>query len=146
VVLLGLLLALGAVGLSFAAIRANQGMFEKSAGTLELFGYTMELTVAQVYLAGLVIGALGFFGFMMILTGAGRRASRRAATRRQLREQEAQLRELQYRQQQADAEARAAEVEAARQSAARESVREARHRRAGENEEVAEERREMAKG
>lgn len=92
-ILLGLLLLLGAVALSSAAIWANQDSFSSSAGQFELLGYSAELTIGQVYMAGLVIGALGFFGILMMMSGAGRRAGRRAATRRQLREQEDQLRE-----------------------------------------------------
>lgn len=92
-ILLGLLLILGAVALSSAAIWANPDAFSSSAGRFELLGYATDLTVGQVYIAGLIVGALGFFGIMMMMSGAGRRAGRRAATRRQLREQEDQLRE-----------------------------------------------------
>jgi hypothetical protein len=93
VILLGLLLMLGAIALSSAVVWTNQDVFEKPAGTFTLLGYSMDLTVSQVYLAGLIIGALGFMGITMIMSGIGRRATRRAATRRQLREQEDQLRE-----------------------------------------------------
>jgi hypothetical protein len=93
VILLGLLLILGAVALSSAVIWANPDVFAQSAGTFTLLGYTVELTVTQVFMAGLIIGALGFMGIVMAMSGAGRRARRRAVTRRQLREQEAQLRE-----------------------------------------------------
>jgi len=124
VILLGLLLTVGAIALASAVIWANQDVFEKSAGTFTLLGYSAELTVTQIFLAGLIIGALGFMGIVMIMSGAGRRARRRAVTRRQLREQESQLREqesqlaaLQRERDQADAKA---------------AISDARHRRADE--------------
>lgn len=92
-ILLGLLLMVGAIALTSAVIWANQDAFAQSAGTFTLLGYTADVTVAQVYLAGLIIGALGFMGIVMTMSGAGRRARRRSVTRRQLREQENQLRE-----------------------------------------------------
>lgn len=92
-ILLGLLLMLGAIALSSAVIWVNQDAFEKPAGTFALLGYSVDLTVTQVYLAGLLIGALAFMGIVMMMSGAGRRARRRAITRRQLREQEDQLRQ-----------------------------------------------------
>lgn len=92
-ILLGLLLMLGAVALSSAVIWANQDVFEKPAGTFTLLGYSVDLSVTQVFLGGLVLGALALMGLVMIMSGTGRRARRRAVTRRQLREQETQLRE-----------------------------------------------------
>jgi len=93
VILLGLLLMLGAIALSSAVIWANQDVFEQPAGTFTLMGYSTDLTVTQVFLAGLVLGGLAFMGIVMVMSGAGRRARRRAVTRRQLRDQESQLRE-----------------------------------------------------
>jgi hypothetical protein len=121
-ILLGLLLTLGAVALSSAVIWANQDAFEKPAGTFALLGYTADLTVTQVFLAGLIIGALGLLGVFMIMSGAGRRARRRAVTRRQLREQESQLR---------DQESQLAALQKERDTAdANAAVTDARHRRA----------------
>lgn len=124
-ILLGLLLMLGAIALSSAVIWANQGVFEQSAGTFTLLGYTVDMTVTQVFLAGLIIGALGFMGVVMTMSGAGRRARRRAVTRRQLREQESQLREQ---------ESRLAALQRERDKADtdRAATNEARHRRAEE--------------
>ena len=92
-ILLGLLLMLGAIALSSAVIWANQDVFEQPAGTFTLLGYSADLSVTQVFLAGLVLGALAFMGIVMTMSGAGRRARRRAVTRRQLRDQESQLRD-----------------------------------------------------
>ncbi|HZM77225.1 MAG TPA: hypothetical protein VFC19_15945 [Candidatus Limnocylindrales bacterium] len=118
---MGLLLILGAIALSSAVIWANQDVFQQSAGTFALLGYSADLTVTQIFLAGLVIGALGFMGIAMVMSGTGRRARRRAMTRRQLRDQESQLR---------DQESQLAEMQRERDNA---DVRaDARHRRAEE--------------
>jgi TRAP-type C4-dicarboxylate transport system permease large subunit len=122
VILLGLLLMLGAIALSSAVIWANQDVFEQPAGTFTLLGYSADLSVTQVFLAGLVIGALAFMGIVMIMSGAGRRARRRAVTRRQLREQESQLR---------DQESQLAALQREK-AGATPIVTDARHRRAEE--------------
>jgi hypothetical protein len=125
VILLGLLLMVGAVGLASAVIWANQDVFEKSAGTFTLLGYTAELTITQVFLAGLVLGALGFMGIVLTMSGAGRRARRRAVTRRQLREQESQLREQ-------ESQLAALQKERDKEDAVKVATTDSRHRRAEE--------------
>jgi hypothetical protein len=129
VILLGLLLILGTIALTSAVIWANQDVFGQSAGTFTLMGYTADLTITQVFLAGLIIGALGFMGIVMTMSGAGRRARRRAVTRRQLREQESQLREQES---QLAALQRERERADAADDANNTTTTDARHRRAEE--------------
>jgi hypothetical protein len=104
-IILGLLLILGAAGLSMVAIWANQGAFEASAGTVELMGYQATLTNGDVFLAGATAGAVALLGVFLLFSGIGRRARRRSVARRQLREQQQELRETQRRQEAAAAEA-----------------------------------------
>jgi hypothetical protein len=85
-IILGLLLLLGAAGISFAAFRANESVFTAPAGTIELFGRHADLTIGQVFLGGAVLGAVVLLSVMMLFSGMGRRARRRSATRRELRE------------------------------------------------------------
>ncbi|MBB5868928.1 hypothetical protein F4553_002307 [Allocatelliglobosispora scoriae] len=94
-IILGLLLLLGAAGLSIAAIVANQDAFAASAGTLELFGYSAQLTIGEVFLIGTGAGVVGLIGLLMLFSGMGRSARRRSATRRELAAQRAEMRELQ---------------------------------------------------
>lgn len=85
-VILGLLLVIGVVGVSWTAIASNQGSFDGQAGTVELFGYTAQLTNGQVFLAGAAAGALLLMGLSLLLRGLARNANKRRATRRELRE------------------------------------------------------------
>lgn len=94
-ILVGLLLVLGLSGLALAAFMNNDGLYSAPAGTVELFGYSVEATVGQVFLAGAVAGAFVLIGLSMMFGGAGRRARRRLATRRELAEQRAEMRDLQ---------------------------------------------------
>lgn len=112
-IILGLLLVLGAAGLSFAAIQANQGIFDGSAGVIELMGRSTEVTIGEVFLVGAAAGALALLGLFMTFSGFARRARRRAAVRRQLRDQQHELRDL-------EREKEAAAAEAGRHSAAEE--------------------------
>src|SRR5690349_24932118 len=94
-IILGLLLLLGAAGLSIAAILANQDAFTTSAGTMELLGYSAQLSVGEVFLIGAAAGVVGLIGLLMLFSGMGRSARRRSATRRELAAQRAEVRELQ---------------------------------------------------
>ncbi len=94
-ILVGLLLVLGLSGLALAAFMNNDGLYSAPAGTVELFGYSVEATVGQVFLTGAVAGAFVLIGLSMMFGGAGRRARRRLATRRELAEQRAEMRDLQ---------------------------------------------------
>lgn len=124
-ILLGLLLMLAAIAVSSAVIWANQDAFGQSAGTFTLMGYSADLTITQIFLGGLIIGALVFMSIAMIMSGAGRRARRRAITRRQLREQESQLREQ-------EGQLAALQRERDKADAAKAATLDARHRRAEE--------------
>lgn len=139
--ILGLLLTLVAVGLSFAFVASNESVFEQSIGTISLMGYSADLTVGQVFMGGLILGALGFFGITLMLTGAGRRASRRVATRRRLREQEAQLREQEAQLREREAERARTDAELDDRAARLDTERlDTRHRTVAEAEAAEEER------
>ncbi|GAA1630870.1 hypothetical protein ACFQY4_36700 [Catellatospora bangladeshensis] len=94
-ILIGLLLVLGLSGLALAAFMNNDGLYTAPAGTVELFGYSVEATVGQVFLTGAVAGALVLIGLFIMFGGACRRARRRMAARRELAEQRAEMRDLQ---------------------------------------------------
>ncbi len=85
-VILGLLLVLGVVGVAGYAIWNNQGAFEASAGTVEVFGYSVQLGNGDVFLIGAAAGAVLLFGLSLLFKGMGRRARYRASTRRELRD------------------------------------------------------------
>jgi hypothetical protein len=107
-IILGFLLLLAATGLSFAAIQANRSLFEESAGAVAMFGYSVDVTIGEVFLVGASAGALALLGLVMIFGGVGRGARRRVAARRDLRRQDEELRDSQ-RSEEAEATQRAKE-------------------------------------
>jgi hypothetical protein len=78
-IILGLLLLLGTLGLSFALIQTNDVVYTTPVGTIELLGRHAELTAGQVFLGGATAGALVLLSLVMIFGGAGRRGRRRRA-------------------------------------------------------------------
>lgn len=85
-VLLGLLVVVGVIGVAWYAVWTNQGAFEAAAGTVDIFGYSAQLTNGQVFLVGAVAGAVLLSGLFLMMRGMGRNARRGAAARRELRE------------------------------------------------------------
>lgn len=96
-IILGLLLILGTAGLSLAAIWSNDGMFTAPAGVIDLFGNQLNMTVGQVFLAGIAAGALAIVGLLMVFSGIGRNARRRSTARHQLRDQRQEMQDLQHK-------------------------------------------------
>ncbi len=94
-IILGLLLFLGTAGLSLAVIWANDGIFNTSAGVVELFGKQANMTVGQAFLAGAAAGALILLGIVMIVSGLGRHTRRQSAGRRQERDHREEMHDLQ---------------------------------------------------
>jgi hypothetical protein len=94
-IILGLLLILGAAGLSLAVIWANDGAFTAPAGVIELFGNQMNVTAGQSFLAGTAAGSLTLLGLVMVVSGLGRGARRQSAGRRQVRDHRQEMQDLQ---------------------------------------------------
>lgn len=101
-ILLGLLLILATVGLSFALIAANDNLFTAPVTTLEIFGTQISLAPGMVFLTGVAAGALVLLGLIMVFGGLGRSARRRSTARHQLRDSRQENEELRR---QRDAEA-----------------------------------------
>jgi hypothetical protein len=96
-IILGLLLLVGAAGLSLAFIWANFDTFSAQAGAVELFGNQMNATVGQVFLGGVVAGALVLLGLLMLFSGLGRSARRRSAGRHKLNDHRQEMQDLQHK-------------------------------------------------
>ncbi|GIH03587.1 hypothetical protein Rhe02_16540 [Rhizocola hellebori] len=94
-IFLGLLLLVGAAGLSLAIILANDGTFTAPAGAIELFGNQINATVGQMFLGGVAAGALVLIGIMMVFSGLARNARRRSAGRHKLNDHRQEMRDLQ---------------------------------------------------
>jgi hypothetical protein len=91
--ILGVLLLLGVVGAAVAVAWANQDTIAASAGTLDVFGQQVNLTVVQLFLIGAAAGAVALLALYMTVGGTRRRMSRTAQRRRDQRELQARLAE-----------------------------------------------------
>ncbi len=137
-IVLGLLLLLGAAGLSLAMIQANRSVFDDSAGVVGMLGYSTQATIGEVFFAGAAAGALALLGLVLMVSGMGRNTRKRVAARRELRRQGEETRETQRREE-AEAAERAKEervnARAERRAAAEE--RAAQHREQEREDELA---------
>ncbi|GAB2677682.1 hypothetical protein [Nocardia goodfellowii] len=86
IILIGLLVLIAAVIVGAAGVAANSGGIDASTGKFEVFDYSFTATAGEVFLAGIVVGAVGMLGLALLLAGAWRASSRSRATRRELRQ------------------------------------------------------------
>ena len=56
------------------------------ASSASVFGQAVNGTVGELFLAGLITGAVAILGLMMIVAGVARRRTRRAGLKRQVRD------------------------------------------------------------
>jgi len=80
-VVLGLLLLLAAALLTAGLVLQNTDVV-----TATLSGHTFSGTVGALFLAGAITGAVAILGVLMLLSGLGRRRTRRAGLKRQVRD------------------------------------------------------------
>jgi len=89
--IVGLLLFAAAVLVGVAGVAANTGAEHQLAGGFTVFGYHVHSSAGKLFLAGLLIGAVGMLGFLMATEGLRRNAALRRELfrfRRQARAQE----------------------------------------------------------
>lgn len=94
-ILLGFLLILASAGLSLALIWTNDSIFNTPMPGIDLFGYQIQATVGQVFLAGVVAGAAALLGLAMIISAIRRSADRRSTARHQLRNRRDEIQDQQ---------------------------------------------------
>ena len=85
-----LLAAAGIVGV--AGVAANTGSEHQLAGGFAIFGYHVHGSSGKLFLAGLLIGAVGMLGFIMATEGLRRNAALRRELFRFRRQARAQVR------------------------------------------------------
>ena len=73
----GLLLLAGAVVVGVAGISANTGTEHQLPGGFAIFGYHLHDSVGKMFLGGILLGAVGMLGFMMMAEGLRRNAALR---------------------------------------------------------------------
>ena len=75
--IVGLLLVAAAVLVGVAGVAANTGSEHSLVGGFGMFGYHVHGSSGRLFLAGLVIGAVGMLGFLLATEGLRRNAALR---------------------------------------------------------------------
>src|SRR5690348_12240601 len=84
--LIGLVIVLAAVVVGVAGVLANGGSGHPLTDHFAVFGYHVTGSTGQLFLYGLVLGAIGTAGLAMLLTAARRSARRGHTARRELKQ------------------------------------------------------------
>jgi hypothetical protein len=74
---LGLLILAAAVVVGVAGVAANTGAAHQLPGGFALFGYHINTSTGKLFFAGLVIGAIGTVGLLLMADGLRRNAALR---------------------------------------------------------------------
>ena len=86
IVILGLVILLAAVIVGLAGIFTNSGSTHALTHGFAVFGYHVTGSTGTLFLYGIVVGAIGVFGLVLLLAGARRTSRRGRAARRGLRQ------------------------------------------------------------
>jgi len=81
IIIIGLVILVAAVIVGVAGVLANSGSAHALTHGFAVFGYHVTGSTGTLFLYGIVVGALGLFGLILLLAGA-RRTSRRGRTAR----------------------------------------------------------------
>lgn len=81
-IILGLVILIAAVVVGVVGVVANSGSSHALNSDFSIFGYHVTGSTGALFLAGIVVGAVGIAGLSLLLAGA-RRTSRRASAARQ---------------------------------------------------------------
>ena len=74
---LGLLILAAAVVVGVAGVAANTGVAHQLPGGFALFGYHINTSTGKLFFAGLIIGAIGTVGLLLMADGLRRNAALR---------------------------------------------------------------------
>ncbi len=78
IIILGLIVLVAAVVVAVAGVLGNGGSAHPLSHGFSVLGYHITGSVGTLFLLGIVVGAVGLFGLILLLAGA-RRTSRRAS-------------------------------------------------------------------
>jgi uncharacterized membrane protein YciS (DUF1049 family) len=85
IVLIGLVVLVAAVVVGVAGVLANGGSGHAFSGHFAVFGYHVSGSTGELFLYGVVVGAIGVGGLGLLLSGASRTARRGRLARRELK-------------------------------------------------------------
>ena len=86
IVIVGLVILIAALIVGVAGVLANSGSSHALTHSFAVFGYHVTGSTGTLFLYGIVIGALGFLGLILLLAGARRTSRRGHAARRGLKQ------------------------------------------------------------
>jgi uncharacterized membrane protein YciS (DUF1049 family) len=86
IIIIGLVILIAAVITGVAGVLANNGSSHALTHGFAVFGYHVTGSTGTLFLYGIVVGALGFFGLSLLLAGARRTSRRGHAARRGLKQ------------------------------------------------------------
>ncbi|MEV6071565.1 hypothetical protein AB0L82_33905 [Nocardia sp. NPDC052001] len=84
IVIIGLVILLAAAVIGLAGVLANGGGTHALTDSFAVFGYHVTGSTGLLFLYGIVVGAIGFAGLIMLLAGSRRTHRRGADARREL--------------------------------------------------------------
>jgi len=84
IILLGLLLLIAAVVVGTAAVLTNDGSTHALTGQFSVLGYHVTGSTGMLFLDGIVVGAVGLIGLVLVLSSARRTARRGRVARGEL--------------------------------------------------------------
>ncbi|AXK86147.1 hypothetical protein IU443_23680 [Nocardia farcinica] len=84
-IVLGLLVLIAAVVVGVSIAAADLDRMRAPAGDFEIFGSLFTPTVGEVFGVGILVGAAGMLGLLLLSTGVWRSARRGSEARRELR-------------------------------------------------------------
>ena len=84
-VLLGLVLLLAAVVIGVTGAATNAGQTHALAGGFDVFGYTFTGSAGALFVAGMVVGATGLLGLLLVIAGSRVSARKARAAKREVK-------------------------------------------------------------
>jgi hypothetical protein len=86
IILVGLVILVAALVVGVAGVLANASGAHALTDNFAVFGYHVTGSTGQLFLYGVVVGAIGLVGLALLLTGARRTARRGRTARRELKQ------------------------------------------------------------
>ncbi len=89
--IIGLIALLGAVAVGVAGVRENSGENNTLSNSFTVFGQNYDLSSGAVFGYGMLVGAIGACGLILLLTAVWTASRRGSAARRELRESKREI-------------------------------------------------------
>ncbi|MFI6871769.1 hypothetical protein [Nocardia sp. NPDC050406] len=89
--IIGLIALLGAVAVGVAGVQANSGESHTVPGGFTVFGQNYEMSTGALFGYGILVGAIGACGLILLLTAVWTVSRRSTVARRQLRQSKREM-------------------------------------------------------